>query len=140
MEYAARIVWDEGDRHYSVSFPEFPNIHTYGRSLPEAMAAAHEALNGTLEADFEHGRRLPVAKKHLGKGYHPIALEPSVLLAYRLRQKRGAQPQLAMAKQLGISYQAYQRYENPAQCNPTLKTLKKIVQVFHIPAKDLIEA
>jgi antitoxin HicB len=34
------------------------------------------------------------------------------------------------AKKLGISYQAYQRLENPSKCNPTIKTLERVAKVF----------
>ena len=40
-----------------------------------------------------------------------------------------------LAKKLGISYQAYQKLENPRKCNPTVKTLEKISEVF---GKNLI--
>ena len=35
-----------------------------------------------------------------------------------------------IAKKLGISYQAYQKLENPRKCNPTVKTLEKISEVL----------
>jgi DNA-binding XRE family transcriptional regulator len=38
--------------------------------------------------------------------------------------------QVEAARRLGISYQAYQRLENPAKCNPTIKTLEKVAGVF----------
>ena len=33
-------------------------------------------------------------------------------------------------RKLGISYQAYQRLENPRRCNPTVKTLERIASVL----------
>ncbi|HHE39172.1 MAG TPA: XRE family transcriptional regulator, partial [Candidatus Cloacimonetes bacterium] len=38
--------------------------------------------------------------------------------------------QIEIAKKLGISYQAYQKLENPRKCNPTLKTLEKIAKTM----------
>ncbi len=38
--------------------------------------------------------------------------------------------QVEAAKKLGISYQAYQRLENPSKCNPTIKTLERVAKVF----------
>jgi len=31
---------------------------------------------------------------------------------------------------LGLSYQAYQRLENPRKANPTIKTLERIANVY----------
>jgi len=38
--------------------------------------------------------------------------------------------QIETAKRLGISYQSYQKLENPNKANPTLKTLEKVVKAF----------
>ncbi|MDR3335683.1 MAG: helix-turn-helix transcriptional regulator [Treponema sp.] len=35
-----------------------------------------------------------------------------------------------MARKLGLSYQSYQRLENPRKANPTIKTLEKIAHAF----------
>lgn len=42
--------------------------------------------------------------------------------------------QTEIASMLGISYQAYQKLENPRKCNPTIKTLEKIADILD---KDL---
>jgi transcriptional regulator with XRE-family HTH domain len=34
------------------------------------------------------------------------------------------------ADKLGVKYQVYQKLENPASANPTLRTLKKLEKVF----------
>ncbi|MBN2036993.1 MAG: helix-turn-helix transcriptional regulator [Chitinispirillaceae bacterium] len=39
---------------------------------------------------------------------------------------RTGKSQGEIARLLGISYQAYQKLENPRRCNPTIKTLEKI--------------
>jgi len=39
---------------------------------------------------------------------------------------RTGKSQVEIAHSLGISYQAYQKLENPRKCNPTIKTLEKI--------------
>jgi antitoxin HicB len=51
-----------------VSFPEWPNVHTWGETLEEALANASEALNGAIESDFERGFDLPEPRQHRGKG------------------------------------------------------------------------
>jgi antitoxin HicB len=33
---------------------------------------------------------------------------------------------------MGVKYQVYQKLENPKRANPTLKTLKKLEQIFDV--------
>ncbi len=134
MEFNARLQKKNGN--YLVSFPEFPSINTYGSSLTEALANAREALNGALESDFERGYVLPNLQDHRGKrGYHPIRLFPHIEIAYSLKRLRNGHPQTEIARRLGISYQAYQKLENPRKCNPTVKTLERIGAAL---GKDLV--
>jgi antitoxin HicB len=124
MQYYARIVNRHGS--FLVSFPDLPSINTYGETLQEALANAEEALNGSLESDFERGFSLPAPTKPIGKYYHAIPLLPHLDIAFTLRRLRSSKSQTEIAQQLGISYQAYQKLENPRLCNPTIKTLEKI--------------
>jgi antitoxin HicB len=124
MHYYAKIVRKEGA--YIVSFPDLPNINTYGETLRESLAHAEEALNGSLESDFERGFSLPSPTKPIGKSYYAIPLLPHLEIAFTLRKLRSGKSQTEIAKKLGVSYQAYQRLENPRLCNPTMKTLEKI--------------
>ena len=124
MHYYAKILKIEGT--YLVSFPELPNINTYGDTLSEAIKNAGEALNGSLESDFERGFSLPGPKEHKGHGYYQVLVLPHLEIAYTLRKLRTGKSQGEIAHALGISYQAYQKLENPRKCNPTIKTLEKI--------------
>lgn len=134
MEFHARV--QKKSKNYLVSFPDFPNINTYGSSLIEALANAREALNGALESDFERGYVLPRPKDLRGKReYHPIRLLPHIEIAYELKKLRNGHSQTEIAKRLGISYQAYQKLENPRKCNPTVKTLERIGDAL---GKDLV--
>ena len=128
MHYFAKISKEDGC--YLVSFPELPNINTYGDSLAEAIHNAEEALNGSLESDFERGFSLPAPKEHKGSGFHKIPVLPHLEIAYTLRKLRTGKSQVQLAHALGISYQAYQKLENPRKCNPTIKTLEKISAVL----------
>ena len=128
MTYAAKITKQEGS--YLVSFPEFPNVNTYGDTLDEARQNAAEALNGAIESDFERGFDLPKPRKHRGRGFYEIAIQPHIEIAYKLRKIRNGRPQAEIARQLNVSYQAYQKLENPRRCNPTIKTLEKISHTF----------
>ena len=128
MDYYAKIT--KSDECFLVSFPEFPNINTYGETLEEALSNASEALNGCLESDFERGFALPESKIHRGKTFHRVSVIPHIEIAYNLKKLRKNQSQVEIARKLGISYQAYQKLENPRKCNPTIKTLEKIGKVL----------
>jgi antitoxin HicB len=124
MHYYAKIVKSEGV--YLVTFPDFENINTYGDTLSEAIKNAGEALNGVLESDFERGFSIPELKEYTNKKYYAITVLPHLEIAYMLRKLRKGRSQIEIARSLGISYQAYQKLENPRKCNPTIKTLEKI--------------
>lgn len=129
MKYCARISKSGSD--YLVAFPEFPNINTCGSSLEAALASAEEALNGTLESEFERGYVLPAPRKHAQKrSHHAIPVHPHIEIAYALKKMRNGQSQSDIARKLGITYQSYQKLENPRKCNPTVKTLERIGQVL----------
>jgi len=116
----------EGDE-YIVQFPDMPNIVTCGFSRDEALSTAKEALDGCLEADIYQGNTIP---KPLYKKGNPITVANHIAVAMQLREIRGSQSQTDIAKKLGLSYQAYQRLENPRKSNPTIKTLERIAHVF----------
>ena len=116
----------EGDE-YIVQFPDMTNIVTCGFSKDEALSMAKEALDGCLEADISQGNTIP--EPSFKKGC-PITVANHIAVALQLRELRGEQSQTDVAKKLGLSYQAYQRLENPRKSNPTIKTLERIAHVF----------
>ena len=128
MQYYARVVKSEDV--YQVSFPDLPNVVTFGETKDEALKHAADALNGVLECDYEAGFSLPEPKQKAAKGFYPINVLPHVEFPYRLRELRNGRTQSEIAKALGISYQVYQRLETPGKCNPTLKTVEKLGEVF----------
>ena len=128
MTYTAIIKKSNGA--YLIEFPDIPNINTYGETITDALNNAKEALNGCLESDFERGFKLPKPGEKTHRNGYAIEVEPHICLAYQLRKIRNGVSQSEIAKKLGISYQAYQKLENPRKCNPTIKTLEKISEVF----------
>jgi antitoxin HicB len=112
---------------FIAQFPDMPNVQTFGNTQEEALAMAHEALEGCLEADISRG--MPIPSPIYKKGY-PITVASHIVLSLRLRELRGEQSQTVIARKLGMSYQAYQRLENPRKANPTIKTLEKIAHTF----------
>ncbi len=91
---------------------------------------AHEALNGVLESDIAHGWPLPALRTGPGEGLYPVQVDAHILIAWELRRLRGDLSQSEIAARLGLSYQAYQRLENPGKANPTVKTLEKVAKAF----------
>ena len=128
--YYYAFIDKEGD-DFIVSFPQFEQINTYGGTKQAAIKNAEEALNGSIESDFERGFEIPEPKEYKDKSYHKIFIYPHIAIALRLRKIRDKKSQIELAKELGISYQAYQRLENPRRCNPTIKTLEKIAKAFN---------
>ena len=136
MYYYASI--KKEDDTYIVIFPEFKNIITYGDTIKEAKKNAEKALNGCIESDFERGFTLPKEVEHTGKNYYKIFIYPHIKIAIRLRELRGEQSQMEIADKLNISYQAYQKLENPRKCNPTIKTLEKLSKTLGLNLKIVI--
>ena len=116
----------EGEE-YIAQFPDMPNILTCGFSHEEALAMAKEALDGVLAADISQGLEVPPPAFD---GGYSVAVANHIAIALQLRALRGSQSQTEIAQKLGLSYQAYQRLENPKRANPTLKTLEKIAGAF----------
>ena len=125
MTYFCTI--EKEGNEFIAQFPDMPNIITCGFSHEEALAMAKEALEGCIEADILQGIEIPQPKSR--KGY-PVIVSSHIALSLRLRILRGDQSQTDIAKKLGLSYQAYQRLENPRKTNPTIKTLEKIAHVY----------
>ncbi len=123
------------ERIYLVTFPDFENINTYGDTLDEALQNASESLNGCITSDFGRGFKLPKRKEYTGSGYYKISVFPHIAIALQLRELRGDKTQIEMALSLGITYQAYQKLENPIKSNPTIKTLMKVGKTLD---KDLV--
>jgi antitoxin HicB len=128
MAYYCRLIEEEG--RFDVEFPDIPNVITFGDSIEHALAMASEALNGALECDVAQGWPLPEARTGPGKGLYPIEVEPQIRLAWEFRKLRGDRSQSEIASRLKMSYQAYQRLENPGKANPTVKTLEKVAKAF----------
>jgi len=133
--YFAILYREASSRTIGVRFPEHPGVVTYGSTWDEARDNAREALSAALETDYERGYQLPAARRHKarrGERVIFVQLDPEVLTAYLLRSWReeSGLTQQALAKRLGISYQAYQRMERPGRSNLTVATLEKVASAL----------
>ncbi len=132
LEYPAKIKYNESDNAFEVSFPDVKGCYTYGKTLEEAKTYAKEALSGWLEVAFEESMKIPEPTKRTGKDIYYISPEHNVSFAIQLRKERENMKlsQKQIAEKLLISYQAYQRFENPRKSNPTLKTITKFEKIL----------
>jgi antitoxin HicB len=133
ISYPAKITYIKSDRSYLVEFPDLPGCLTEGGTLEQARANAREALSGYLASIFERNFKIPKASSPRGKGVYMIEPELEIAVPIFLRRMREINrlTQEDVARELGISYQTYQRLENPSKSNPTIKTLDKLAKVFH---------
>ena len=132
IAYPARIAYHKDDKSYLVEFPDMEGCLTEGATLEEALANAREALSGYIASIFDRGFKVPESSKLKGKDIYMIEPEPEVAMPIMLKKLRDELKvnQVDAARKLGVSYQAYQRLENPAKCNPTIKTLEKVARIF----------
>jgi antitoxin HicB len=132
ITYPAIIIRSIADKVFEVSFPDLPGCVTFGSTLEEAKAMAGDALTGVLESMIDRGIPLPVPSRKRGRNVHLIEPAPSVSFAAWLRSKRKASGMTLtdVADKLGVKYQVYQKLEDPAKTNPTLKTIAKLEKVF----------
>ncbi|MCL2520540.1 MAG: type II toxin-antitoxin system HicB family antitoxin [Spirochaetaceae bacterium] len=126
---------EQEENEYIVSFPDLSNILTCGFNEEEALVMASDALNGVLEVSISHGLEIPPPSY---TGGYPIRVYPHIALSLQLRKLRGSQSQSEIASKLGLTYQAYQRLENPRKANPTVKTLEKIARIYGRELKIII--
>jgi antitoxin HicB len=128
--YPAIISYDESDRVFPVEFPDLKGCITFGKTYDEALFMACDALSLYLESLIE--RKLIIPKPSDIPGAVPIEPQAGVSFALWLRAKRkeSGMTLTETADKLGVKYQVYQKLENPASANPTLRTLKKLEKVF----------
>ena len=128
MTYNCNIT--EKDGKFIAQFPDMTNVLTYGSSQTEALEMAKDALDGVLSVDIDKGFPIPAPEY---KGGFPVEVSPKIAFAIELRKARAGRSQKEIAAKAGMSYQQYQRLENPHKTNPTLETLYKLQKVFNRP-------
>ena len=128
MTYNCNITPKEGK--FFVQFPDIPNAITLGNTQEEALSMAGDVLNGILASHLDNG--YPISEPIYTAGYS-VEVSPKVAFAIELRKARANHTQKEVAEKAGMSYQQYQRLENPHKTNPTLETLFKLQKVFNRP-------
>ena len=127
MNYTTKLI-KEKDGDYSVSFPDLDGCFTQGDTLEEALANAKEAMELTLEDVFD-GEPLPSCKtaENQKKGLYRIDVAPEHAIALQVAAASGKVPQATVAREMGMTKQAYQRLEDP-KANLSVKMLKRIAE------------
>ena len=120
-------------------FPDLEGCFTDGASKEELAANAVEALTGWISSVIERGFKIP-KPDYSAQASIPIPLPLHMGVALQLCWIREARrlSQQEVARRLGISYQAYQRFENPVKANPSLKTLENLSSLYHVPPEKLL--
>ena len=128
MTYNCTIT--EQDGMFVVRFPDITNALTCAHSHEEALEMAKDVLNGVLASHIDNG--FPIPAPQYTDGF-PVEVSPKVAFAIELRKARANRPQKEIAQAVGMTYQQYQRLENPRKTNPTLETLWRLQKVFKHP-------
>ncbi|MDR1388686.1 MAG: type II toxin-antitoxin system HicB family antitoxin [Treponema sp.] len=130
-----KITYSDKDKCWYVESPKFyTGILTYGSTLEGAKKMAVEAVSGLLESYLDHGDNFTIPEMPKSPDWYGIEVEPGVAFVLWLRaMRKNHNMTLAdVANKMGVKYQVYQKLENPKLANPTLKTLKKLEQIFDI--------
>jgi antitoxin HicB len=130
---SCKITYSDKDKCWYVESPGFySGILTYGNTLEEAKKMAVEAVSGLLESYLEHGDNFTIPDMPDLPDWYKIEPEPELAFVLWLRSMRKSRNMtlVDVANKMGVKYQVYQKLENPKLANPTLKTLKKLEQIF----------
>jgi predicted RNase H-like HicB family nuclease/DNA-binding Xre family transcriptional regulator len=129
MQYHAKL--NQEGRFWTAEFVDAPGCVTQGTSQAKAMAAAHEALAGWLEAHLVDGRSPPRPVRR--RGTTPVAVDPELAVAVALRWARldAALSQAQLAARAGVSQQQIAKLERPG-ANPSVATLRKIADALGV--------
>jgi antitoxin HicB len=78
----------EGNR-VLISFPDFPNIHTFGDDEAEALARGADALETMIAAMIADREDIPEPSRAKGKSINLSALAAAKIALYRLMRAEG---------------------------------------------------
>ena len=133
MKYHFQI-HKEKEGGYFAQCIEIEGCVTQGETLSELRENMREALNLSISEPEDSKYLVPLSndKIKLSRDIEEISPDPQVALAYSvryLRLKHNLSQKEAAQKMGFMDIFSYQRLESP-KCNPTLKTLSKIKELF----------
>jgi len=115
------------DDWFIASFPDMPNIQTSAETEEDVLHMAKEALEGSLVVCLKNDLPIPDSKYKNG---FIIEVSPKIAFAIELRKARADLSKKEAAAKIGMTYQQYQRLENPYKTNPTLEMLYRLQKAF----------
>lgn len=87
--YPVTLTPDDNDTQL-VSFPDLPEVHTFGDNQEEALMHARDAMETILEVYVDHKRPIPVPSPANGRPtVRPEALTCAKLAVYQTMQESG---------------------------------------------------
>ena len=128
ISYACKIEAQEDDG-FLVTFPDFEEAITEGKTFEEALFNAEEVLTLTLEGKIEEGQDIPLPKQidltaSLYAAYPSSRVQSALLIRFMRTSKSISQ----FARLLETSWPAASRLENPHHWT-TLRQLSKAADV-----------
>lgn len=121
ISYPAVFRPDE-DRRPVVDFPDFPEAHTDGRDMMEAMEEAQDCLGSVLAFRLAGKERIPYpSKAKRGQRMIPVPLwiAPKVALYWAMKE-RGVNNS-GLARKIGVRETVIRRMLDPAHSTKTEK-------------------
>ena len=96
MDYPVRLERDDNDT-VLVNFPDFPEAHTFGDTVDEALVRAQDALATAIEAYIKDKRDIPLPSAIVSKHRVtiPALVETKVRLYEALREAKIGKTELA---------------------------------------------
>jgi antitoxin HicB len=96
MDYPVTLERDDNDT-ILVSFPDFPEAHTFGETKDEALARAEDALATVIDAYIKDKRAIPrpSAKRSKFRVMMPALIEAKVRLYASDARRDGREAELA---------------------------------------------
>lgn len=135
LRYAARM-WEDEEGDVCVDFPDVGGAGqgTHGATCDEAREMAQDLIDGyvTVCLRQDEDPMEPQAALPEGEGWEWVYPSQRVSIAWQIRRLRRGKgmTQKQVAQALGVSQEAYTRWENPDKMNPRLDTLEKLAKVF----------
>lgn len=132
LRYKVRYYQEEG--WWMAEIPDVARgTVTQGKTLQEARHMARDAVTMLLLSQHSHGEPLDAPSEgDLPQGWEWVYPGARLELAWMIRRERksaGLTMQQA-ADRLGVSFSAYQRWEDPERCNATISTLDRIAEAL----------
>lgn len=128
IKYPCNIDQDKDSHDFIVSFPNFDEALTSGRSIEESLFNASEVLTLTLEGRIDE--KIYIPEPCTKKRYkHWVAPSVRVQAALLVRLGRNGRTLSDLARVLETSWPVASKLENPHHWT-TLKQLDKVASVF----------